>query len=109
MIEAPPNKSVMSVQVLVKPQPQGGFQAAAFDLAAEGQTQDEAAQRLRKLLEAHLAGGAMVAFVDVALTAGQSYAWRRLEGFLEDEPLFDAWQTAIEKRRRERDADPNAL
>jgi hypothetical protein len=101
----------MELSVIVEPVAGNGYRATgteglSFGLAAEGTTREEALERLNGLVKARAARGAEVRPLQ---DPTGPHPWSRFAGTLRDEPLFDAWQQAMEEHRRRLDEDPDAL
>jgi predicted RNase H-like HicB family nuclease len=97
----------MEIPVLVKPLPEGGFQARSADplgLTAQGDTPDAALRHLRDLIETETAAGAILTSIEVT---APKYGPHPGAGIYKDEPLFDRWREAIEAYRQEVEDDPN--
>src|SRR5690349_1752922 len=97
----------MQIPVLVEPIEANGYRARSgepFALIAEGTTAEEAVEKLKDLLVAHMASGSRIVPVEVPDTG---HPWARFAGMYKDDPLFDEWQQAIAERRKQIDADPD--
>ena len=97
----------MEIPVLIEPISENRYRAnnVLLGLSAEGPTYDEAFWRLEQLIKERMASGARVRTVDVP----EEHPWAWFAGIFENEPLFDAWQEQIQRRRRELDEDPDVL
>jgi predicted RNase H-like HicB family nuclease len=96
----------MHIPVLIEPVDNNGYRVTTgqpLGLAAEGATREEALEQFRQALTTRLQSGAELALVEVPVAEHPlaSYA-----GMFKDNPLFDAWQQAIDDYRRHRDAEP---
>jgi hypothetical protein len=101
----------VEVPVLIEPVTENGYRAIgagglSLGLSAEGDTREEAMEKIRELVKARVARGAEIRPLQVP--AGP-HPWSAQAGWLRDDPMFDAWQQAIEEYRRQRDEDPDAL
>lgn len=97
----------MRIPILVLPIPGNKYQARAgepFSSCAEGDTRDEAVQKLKDQIASYLVAGAEIRQLEFP---ENEHPLKRFAGMLRDEPLFDEWQKAISDRRRELDADPD--
>jgi hypothetical protein len=130
--ESRTEETIMDIPVLIQPVPGKGFVATApaFGWSAEGRTEDEALQEIRKKV-ADATAGARVAVVAVpngtptttpgpTATAGAKDTvfnppapgenpWLRLAGTLDpNDPTVQEWRKAVEEYRRQVDNDPDA-
>jgi predicted RNase H-like HicB family nuclease len=99
----------MEIPVLLKPLPDGGFQARSADplgLTAHGDTPDAALRHLRELIQTETAAGAILTSIEIP---APKYGPHPGAGIYKDEPLFDRWREAIEAYRQEVEDDPNRL
>ena len=69
-----------------------GFRAKAWDISAEGDSREEALERLSVLLESH-----EITSLDLPTP---KHNWRRVAGMFKDDPTFDDWQAIITENRR---------
>lgn len=93
----------MQIAVLVEPVPGSGFRARSgepFKLSSEGMTAEEALNGLRQMIAGLIQRGVMMVALDVP---AQENPWKRLEGMLRDEPLYDEWQQAMAEYRQQDD------
>ncbi len=100
----------MKFPVLIETLPDQRFRArgAAWDISAEGQTSEEALQRLREQLQQRLSGGSQVVFLDTEQLVPPSpteHPLARFAGCLKDEPLYGEWQAAVAEYRAGCDQD----
>ena len=94
----------MQFPVLIELQPEGTFRAMIgepFSLTAAGSTHEEALERLRARVIERLSR-TQLATLDVPV---KESPWQHGAGMFRDEPLFDAWQAAIQEYRRTRDIE----
>jgi hypothetical protein len=93
----------MEIAVLVEPVADNGFRAACGEplrLETEGPTREAAIDKLRRLVEQRLAGGAeMVTLVIDAST----HPLASFAGMLKDDPLFEPWKQAMAEYRDQHD------
>ena len=97
----------MEIPVLVKPLPEGGFQARSADplgLMAQGDTPDAALRHLRELIQTETAAGVILTSIEVPASKHGSYLGG---GIYKDEPLFDRWREEIEAYRQQVEDDPD--
>jgi predicted RNase H-like HicB family nuclease len=97
----------MNIPVLVEQLPDHRYRAKCgepFVVSADGNTDEDAVNNLRRLMQSKLSNGARLASVE--LPTPEENPWVAGAGCLKDDPLFDEWQEAIkENRRREAEAD----
>ena len=96
----------MQIPVLIEPVAGNGFRARTGEplaCTAEGPTRAEAIGKLRALVQARVAAGALVA-LDIA----EESPWARFAGMFKDNPLFDRWLDVMAESRRAIDEDPEA-
>ena len=97
----------MRIPIVVIPIPGNKYQARVgepFLSSVEGDTRDEAVQKLKEQITSFLGGGAEILQLEIP---ENEHPLKRFAGMLRDEPLFDEWQQAISDRCRELDADPD--
>ena len=97
----------MKIPILIEPVAGNGFRAKGgepFPFCGEGATRDEALDKLKQKINAHLAAGAEIVPLEVP---AEDNPWKRVEGMFKDEPTFDAWQQAIADYRQQIEEDPN--
>jgi len=102
-------ENTMTIAVLIEPIPGGGFRATGgspFVESAQGATRDEALDRLRLEIEGRIIAGAVV--VPMIVGPEPVNPWLKGAGMFRDNPLFDAWQDAINAYRRSVDQDSEA-
>ena len=100
----------MQIPVLVERLPGGAFRASTGSplcVTAEGTSQPVALASVRELIEARLAAGASIVFVDIGpanvpLVAGAGI-------FDPDDPLVQEWEKEVAEYRRQRDKELEAL
>ena len=97
----------MEIPVVVRPLPEGGFQARSADalgFTAQGDTPDAALHHLRELIQTETAAGTVLTSIVIPSpkTSGDLGG-----GIYKDEPLFDRWRQAIEEYRQQVEDDPN--
>ena len=100
----------MKIPVLIEPLPDHRFRAsgASWDISAEGQTSEEALQRLQQELQQRLRGGSQVVFLDTEQfgpSTPAEHPLARFAGCMKDEPLYDEWQAAVSEYRQKCDQD----
>jgi hypothetical protein len=115
----------VKTEVLLELLPDRRYRATGtgrFAVSVEGDTREEALQNFQRAARATVPAHAEVVSVDVPLArygepsvtesdtslVAEAEGWRRLQGFLSDEPLFDDWQAAIAARRRRADTESPA-
>src|SRR5687767_1535146 len=99
----------MPLPILIEPVANNGYRAttgAPLNLVAEGQTREEAAARLRGLVDARLAAGAEVRTLDLP---GADNPWVKHAGMFKDDPMFDEVIEIMKENRRRLDADEATL
>ncbi|MGQ0634708.1 MAG: type II toxin-antitoxin system HicB family antitoxin [Planctomycetaceae bacterium] len=99
----------MTIPVLVEKVEGAGYVAKSgepFASSATGTTPEEALRKLQKSIRARCESGAQIVQLDVSK---EGNPWLEMAGMLKDDPLFDEWQALIAERRREIDADPDAI
>ena len=84
----------MQVPVLLE-RSEYGFRAKAWDVSAEGDSREQALERLGELLQ-------QSEITSLEVPAPQ-HDWRRVAGMLKDDPTFDDWQAIIAENRRKED------
>lgn len=87
----------MEVSVLVEPIAGRRYRARVFDLTGEGESRDEALDRLREQVADRLAAGAML----VPFEIPTEHPLTRFAGHLKNHPLLDEWLEAMAEARRE--------
>ena len=100
----------MKIPVLIEPLPDRRYRAsgAAWERSAEGETSEEALERLRLEVQQRLSNGSEVTFLDTEqLVPSQSseHPLARFAGCMKDDPLYDEWQSAVSEYRASRDRD----
>lgn len=100
----------MKIPVLIEPLPGEGFRAsgAAWEMSAEGQTSEEALDRLRQEVQQRLSHGSQVTYLDTEQLAPNSkseHPLARFAGCMKDDPLYDEWQAAVAEYRANCDQD----
>ena len=100
----------MKIPVLIEPLPGERFRAsgAAWEMSAEGQTSEEALDRLRQEVRNRLLHGGQVTFLDTDQLAPNStteHPLARFAGCMKGDPLYDEWQTAVAEYRASCDQD----
>ena len=100
----------MKIPVLIEPISDHRYRAsgAAWEMSAEGQTSEEALERLRKEVQQRLSHGSQVTFLDTEqLVPGQpgEHPLARFAGCMKDDPLYDEWQAAVAEYRESCDQD----
>jgi hypothetical protein len=96
----------MQIPVLIEPMDNNGYRVTTgqpLALTAEGATREEALGQLRRALQGRLRAGAEIAPFELSATEA---ALAPYAGMFKDNPLFDAWQQAIEDYRRQADEEP---
>ena len=94
----------MDIPVLIERVANNGYRVsstAPFPFAVEAATKEEALDKVRDLMEKRAAEGAEVASVRIGAPGGRK-SWG---GYLEDDPLYDAWRAAMEAYRDKVDAE----
>jgi hypothetical protein len=98
----------MHIPVLVEQLPDRSFRARAgdpFALCAEGKTQTEALNKLRKLIEERRKAGAWIVHLDIG---NIDNPLMRSFGTLDpNDPAVQAWEKAMAENRRKADEDPD--
>jgi predicted RNase H-like HicB family nuclease len=96
----------MKISVLIEPMNGKGFRASGiepFCITAEGETREEALEKLKTEAESRLKAGAEIVTVDIG--PSELHPLLKFSGIFKDDPLFDEWQQAIEEYRRQLDED----
>ena len=91
----------MKIPVLIETTPDHRYRAAGaepFAGVVEADTPDAALAQMRRLIDDRVAGGALVAELELPEGANP---WLDGAGMFRDDPLFDDWQAAIADRRRQ--------
>lgn len=100
----------MKVPILIGPTEEGGFRACAgepFNVSAEGQTEDSAAQQLTNLLRQRLQNGARLGVVDLGALPQEQLQFDPLP---DDDWFFQSMRDAIaENRQKEDEIEPGWL
>ena len=101
----------MEIPVLIEPVQENGYRAIgagglSLGLAAEGETRQEAIDKLGRLVQVRLLQGAEI--IPVQLPPAP-HPWSQDFGWLQDDPLLTAWRQAMEEYRQQLDSDPEAL
>ena len=84
----------MQVPVLLE-RSEHGFRAKAWDISAEGDSREEALERLGALLQQ-----SEITSLEVPPLR---HDWRRVAGIFKYDPTFDDWQAIIAENRRKED------
>ena len=84
----------MQVPVLLE-RSEHGFRAKAWDISAEGDSREEALERLGALLQQ-----SEITSLEVPALP---HDWRRVVGIFKYDPTFDDWQAIIAENRRKED------
>ena len=100
----------MVVSVIIEPIDGKRFRAIgasgmSVGLTAEGETADEALEKVAQQVKQRLDAGAKLVDLDLPATEAP---WKGSAGWLKDCPLYDDWRSEMEARRREIDAEQNA-
>jgi hypothetical protein len=98
----------MRVTVLVEPITAKSFRAITGDplgLTAEGETPEEALQRLRKLIQDRLANGTKLIQMEIAAEPHPLLRWAGT--WKPDDPFIEEWKRAVEEYRQEVENDPD--
>ncbi len=93
----------MQIPVLIEPMDSTGYRVTTgqpLALTAVGATREEALGQLRQCLQHRLSTGAEIALVEVSTAA---HPLAPYAGMFKDNPLFEAWQQAIDDYRRQAD------
>lgn len=106
----------MKTDVLIEPVP-NGYRATGLVpgagwtvISSEGVTREEALTNFVRSASAQTPPSGEIVTVEVPgpqtqVRAADSEGWQSIQGYLEKEPLFDAWQEAIRERRRREDQE----
>ena len=94
----------MRIPVLIEPISDQRFRAsgAAWEMSAEGDSSEEALERLRNEVQQRLSHGSQVTFLDIELLAPNSkseHPLARFAGCMKDDSLYDEWQAAVAEYR----------
>jgi hypothetical protein len=93
---------------LIEPIAGNGYRACGLGLetaVAEGKTDAEALENLRRNIEDRIKAGARIAFLDVP---AQAHPLARAAGiFRPDDPLVQQWKEIIAENRRRDDESPD--
>jgi predicted RNase H-like HicB family nuclease len=95
----------MRISVLIEPVPGKGYRARCGErlgLIAEGETRDEALQKLRELIDERVAGGAELVAIDLP-EQKPAHAWLPYAGMIQDDPLVEEWKQTMAEYRRQVD------
>src|SRR5688572_15716489 len=106
-ISARSGRPTMEIPILVEPVANNGFRAVCGEplrVETEAPTREEALEKLRRLIEGRVAGGAEVVAVSVGSGAHPLAAFA---GMLKDDPLVEPWKQAMAEYRQQRDAGPD--
>ncbi len=99
----------MKIPVLIEPLSEHRFRAsgAAWEMSAEGQTSEEALDRLRQEMQQRLTRGSQVTFLDTDQLGASGHPLARFAGCMKDDPLYDEWQAGVSEYRAscEQDGD----
>jgi hypothetical protein len=102
----------MKIPVLIESLPDKRFRAsgAAWQMSAEGQTSEEALDRLRREVQQRLSRVSLIAFLDLDTeqllpSPAKDHPLARFAGCMKDDPLYDEWQTAVAEYRASCDED----
>lgn len=99
----------MEIPVLVEPILGNGFQAVCgspLSLSAQGETAEEAVQKLSVLLKARIATGSAVVALEIPTA---NHAWLRDGGDLQGHPLLTDWERGMAEYRQSVENDPDVL
>ena len=96
----------MELSTILEPIAGNGFRATgagglSLGLSAEGATQSEAMANLGKLIEDRITTGAEI----VSLNVPRPHPFALDAGYLRNDPLLDAWKSAMAEARRSLDVD----
>jgi hypothetical protein len=98
----------MQIPVLVEQLPDKRYRARAgdpFAMTAEGKTQTEALDKLRKMIEERRYAGAWIVHLDIGNIDNPIF---RTCGTLDpDDPMVKEWLQIMEENRRKADEDPD--
>ena len=98
----------MNISVLLEPVPGVGFRARGggpFPFCAEGKSEEEALQNLRKLIQDCVVAGGRVVELDVP---PYQQPWAEFAGTLDpNDPIVQEWEEAMREFRREVDRNPD--
>ena len=96
----------MQIPVWVEPHPERGVRATSglpLVMTADGATEAEALSRLQELIHDRLSRGGRLVSLEAPEITEAERPWMRFAGDLKEEPLFDAWQEAIQEYRQQVD------
>ena len=98
----------MHIPVLIEPVAGSGYRASGLGPetgVAEGKTDGEALENLRRHLEGRISAGARIAFLD--LTVPEHPLARAAGIFQPDDPLVKEWKAIMAENRKRDDASPD--
>ncbi len=98
----------MHIPVLVEYLPEKGYRARAGDpfcLTAEGKTQPEALDKLRKLIEERKQAGAWIVHLDIGNI--DNPVMQSCGTLDPDDPLVKEWKQIMEENRQKDEEDPD--
>jgi predicted RNase H-like HicB family nuclease len=101
---------MMRIPVLVEPLEGKGYRARAgepFALVAEGKSPHDAIQKVRKMIEEKVRGGAALTHVEIALNDNPMLA--DIGSLDPDDPMVQEWLEIMAENRRKADEDPDYL
>jgi hypothetical protein len=100
----------MQIPVLIEPVAGNGYRACGLgpDTAvAEGKTDTEALENLRRSIENRISAGARITLLDVG---GQEHSLARAAGiFRPDDPIVKEWKEIMAENRKRDDDSPDLL
>jgi len=100
----------MKIPVLIEPVSSNGYRATGLGpdgVVAEGSTDVEALNNLRKLVEDRIRAGARLTYLDVA---AEEPSVQPSAGMLDpNDPLVKEWKEIMAENRRRDDASPDSV
>jgi hypothetical protein len=96
------------MHIVIEPIP-GGYRAKPWTEGAEGTTPEEALAKFKELIKRYQDAGVRFMELPLADNTRVEDSWKRLAGWLANDPDYDAHQAAIAERRRQLDEDPDAF
>ena len=98
----------MQIPVFIEPVAGNGFRARGLEASttcAEGATQEEALENLKKLLQSRVPPGGQL--VSLQLSAEEAPLAKVVGIFDPEDPLVQEWKQIMAENRRKADADPD--
>jgi predicted RNase H-like HicB family nuclease len=106
LVSFPTDSSKLSYNVLIEKEQDGTFTAVMLGLSdckSSGKTENEAVEKLQKLLQERLTNSKILTLEMEAVQAENP--WMKVAGMYKDNPLFDEVLAEIEAERSKLDAE----